>query len=373
MANVKRGVSVDSIHLGKAPSYTGSVIGAGRKLALIDALNFYNYKNKAKDHKKICIDYAKKVYDGAKLNAINACPVPMFSNTTATLITISKRGWDLNEYEQNTIDKNFEAFAQLGAQYVTTDAKEEVKVADRPNPQKRLEDKIFATIMNDLTDLEEEWLGGFENAKIDIFTLIQGHGVSGAKAAPYIHAWAQERIEEYTLALSDDKDYAEAYAYLKPAKIRNRIKILQGIHDEADRLTLVGKATRKPRKVKSKAADKQVEKVQYEKMSTKFKLTSINPVGIVGSHTLYAFNIKKRTITEFTSSRIGGFEVKGSTLLHVDESSRVVKLRDPDTFLKIVLTKTKNQINKEWGKLTTKTSVASSGRIVKDHILLRVV
>ena len=52
------------------------------------------------------------------------------------------------------------------------------------------------------------------------------------------------------------------------------------------------------------------------------------------------------------------------------ENSRTVKLRKPEIFIPIVISKTQNQINKEWKSLTTKTSSAN-GRINNETILLR--
>ena len=43
-----------------------------------------------------------------------------------------------------------------------------------------------------------------------------------------------------------------------------------------------------------------------------------------------------------------------------------------DDFIKAVLTKSANQIRKEWSELTTKTKDEVNGRINKDTILVRV-
>lgn len=77
-------------------------------------------------------------------------------------------------------------------------------------------------------------------------------------------------------------------------------------------------------------------------------------------------------LTEYVSSSTSGFEVKGTSIKNIDvEQSKSVRLRKPELFLPIVLSKTVKQISNEWGKLTTKSSVPN-GRINKDTILLRV-
>ena len=80
------------------------------------------------------------------------------------------------------------------------------------------------------------------------------------------------------------------------------------------------------------------------------------------------------TVTEwFDFLESIGFEVKGTTILGLDaDLSRSTKLRKPDDFIKAVLTKSANQIRKEWSELTTKTKDKVNGRINKDTILVRV-
>jgi len=112
--------------------------------------------------------------------------------------------------------------------------------------------------------------------------------------------------------------------------------------------------------------------VQYKKEDNDFKLVSINPILLVGSRRLYAFNCKERYLIEYCTQAANGFEISGTTIKNLDTvNSRQVRLRKPDEFLPIALNKTVKQIDTEWKKLTTKTSVPT-GRINKDIVLLRV-
>ena len=139
-----------------------------------------------------------------------------------------------------------------------------------------------------------------------------------------------------------------------------------------DRIKSAGKATRAIKAKGPKAADKQVAKVNYKKQDTEFKLVSIPPIQVVGKRRLFTFNPKTRVITEFVTAAVNGFSVSGSTLKDFDEvNSRCTRLRKPNEFLPFALSKTPNQIDKEWKNLTTKTTVPN-GRINKDTILLRV-
>jgi hypothetical protein len=108
------------------------------------------------------------------------------------------------------------------------------------------------------------------------------------------------------------------------------------------------------------------------KHSEEFKVTSINPIRIVGAYRLLAFNVKTRMLFDYGTSASTGFIMKGTTIQNSDESiSRCIRLRKPEEFLQIALSNTANQFDKAWEKLTTKES-KPNGRINDDIILLRV-
>ena len=99
---------------------------------------------------------------------------------------------------------------------------------------------------------------------------------------------------------------------------------------------------------------------------------SIPPIKIVGQTRLFTFNTKTRILSEYITQAANGFEISGSTIKNIDTvNSRTVKLRKPEEFLTLVQNKTPKQIDAEWNKLTTKSSVPN-GRINVDTILLRV-
>jgi hypothetical protein len=167
-------------------------------------------------------------------------------------------------------------------------------------------------------------------------------------------------------------DAVEGYSHLKRPELSRRIKSCEEMLADLDRIKSAGKATRAVKAKGPKAADKQVAKVNYKKEDTEFKLVSIPPIQVIGKRRLFTFNTKTRVITEFVTTAVNGFQMSGSTLKDFDQvNSRCTRLRKPNDFLPIALTKTPNQIDKEWKTLTTKTTVPN-GRINKDTILLRV-
>ena len=167
-------------------------------------------------------------------------------------------------------------------------------------------------------------------------------------------------------------DLVEGYRHMPVAERRRYLTLVQKIVDDTKRYLLSKKAKRAPSKPKVKTADKQITKIVYAKDSAEFKLTSINPMQIIGAKRLFTFNVKERIITEYVSERTAGFEIRGSTIYGISaEKSRSIRLRKPEEQLSTFLTKTPTVINKFWETLSTKTIDEVSGRINKDTILLR--
>lgn len=180
----------------------------------------------------------------------------------------------------------------------------------------------------------------------------------------------QDEMEE--LVNKKTPDLVEGYSHWSVAKRKQFLKIVTSIVDDANKYVLSKKATRKPTKPRVKTADKQIAKLVYLKESKEHKLTSIDPVAVVGAQRLYTFNVKTRMVTEYVSRSSKGFEIKGTTLQLFDaEKSRSIRLRKPEENLTDFMTRSPAAINRVWGTLTTKTVTDVNGRINKDTILLR--
>jgi len=238
------------------------------------------------------------------------------------------------------------------------------------SPQQRLQKKIGDTIMQDLLELEDEWIEGKETT-LNVYNRFKFHGLSGSATIPVrtmIEGWLLDYEDAYHKRCPDA---VEGYSHLKRPELNHRIKACQAMLSDLDRLKSAAKATRKTRIKAPRSADKQAAKIQYKTEDNDFKLASILPIQIIGKFRLYTFNTKSRMLTEYITTAAVGFEVSGTSIKNFDQvSSRTIKLRRPDDFLPIVLNKTPKQIDSEWKNLTTKSSVPN-GRLNKDTILLR--
>jgi hypothetical protein len=183
-----------------------------------------------------------------------------------------------------------------------------------------------------------------------------------------------ERLMDELRELVEKKtpDLVEAYDHLTVKERKAYYEFIKELASDAKKYILAKKATRAIRTPRVKTADRQVAKLQYAKTSDEFKLTSINPMSIIGSMRLYVFNTKTRTVGEYLTQSSKGFQMKGTTLQGWDkERSRQTRLRKPEEGLSMILTKTPTAIGKWWTTLTTKTN-SCNGRINNDTILLRV-
>ena len=241
-------------------------------------------------------------------------------------------------------------------------------------PTQRYQAKVNDTILTDLDELEDQWIGG-EEPEFDLYNGFRLHGLTGKAAEP-----VRKRLEGWLLDFNDSYNKqcdqaVEGYSHIKRSVMRRRIKHVEDMLADCDKIKAATAATRKISKPRVKSADKQVAKMKYKKDDSENKLVSINPISIIGAMRLFVFNSKTREITEYVSDKASGFSIKGTTLQGVDlesDNTRKIRLRKPEDFLHIVQSKSLKLIDKAWATLTTKES-KPNGRINADCILIRVV
>jgi len=322
--------------------------------------------------------YAKTIVSKDDMKFINANPDYKFYGHThycaaAAYLQYSTDRDDRIQYWEDCVKRYIHSLLKPGRELYNQAM---IKKADSDavrsiSPMERLQNKIKATIMQDLLDLEDKWIEG-EKVTLDLYQEFKRHGLP-ASAAGQVRQIVEGWLSDYNDAYHKQcPDAVEGYSHLKRPELNYRIKACQGMLSDLDRLKSAAKAVRKSKVKGPRAADKQVARVQYKTEDNDFKLVSVPPIQIVGRARLYTFNTKSRVLTEYFTTVATGFEVSGTSIKNFDKaSSRAVKLRKPDDFIPIILNKTPKQIDGEWKNLTTKSSVPN-GRLNKDTILLRV-
>lgn len=352
------------------------VLGAPVEKGFDSVMYYFQNEVDRKDNIPIIKSFIKSQFSKTDAENILANPEYKYNysymGSTAFWYNNGHEVTERSEYWKNSCIERFKSYIEQG-KLILKERRAEVKVEKAVislSPLQRLQRKISATIMQDLDDLEDQWMNG-EKATLDLYNQFKKHGLSNSATIPVrdvIEGW----LLDYEDALHARCDQAvEGYSHLKKPELKHRVKSCQDMLLDLDRIKSAAKATRKTRVKQPQAADKQVRNVKYKTEDANFKLTSINPVQIIGKIRLYTFNTKTRILTEYLTQSVGGFEISGTSIKNIDKvNSRQIKLRKPEEFLPIVQSKTVKQIDGEWKKLTTKGSVPN-GRLNADTILVR--
>lgn len=343
--------------------------------------SYFHSEVSAKDVSDIIKGWIKKRFSPLEAKAILANPEYHFSayNQRALAALWDSKGYDTNDplcsrYIES-IGEIYKGLVSSGQEILNKKTSHETKTSKIiRSPYELTIQKVEDTILKDIDEMEDQWIMGDTSGSIDMYKAFRAYDLKGTTSIDRVHNHVSERLNElYEVLKGDDIDMVEGYSNIPKSELNRRIKCYEKMIKDLDSLRTITKAQRKPKKAKDKGADKQVSALKYQRENTEYRIASIDPVRIPGTMRLYTFNAKTRVLHEYVSTLRSGFSVKGTTLHGYDpDQSRSTKLRKPMEFLDIVMTKTPRQIDKEWGKLTTKTSTDVSGRINEDTILLRV-
>ena len=340
--------------------------------------NYFHYEVDNKDLVSVFKAYIKANYSKSEVKSILANPEYKFYSHThyaciAWWLTMELKREEIVEYWEQALKNYLTTLIDQGKKLLKekTEQPKDSKNVVSLSPAQRLQNKIGNTIMQDLLNLEDDWIAG-EKSTIDIYQLFQKHGLSGSATKS-----VREVLEGWLLDYEDAyhkrcEQAVEGYSHLKRTEIKRRISAINEMLADLDKIKNAAKAKRATRLPKPKSADKQVSKVQYKKEDKDFKLVSIPPIQIIGRSKMYTFDTKEKLLKEFVSTSTSGFSISGSTLKNFNaEESRQIRLRKPDEILPVVQNKSFRQIGKAWSSLTTKTTVPN-GRINANTIILRI-
>lgn len=358
------------------------------------SFNFYNYYSTPKDTKPAVLEWmSNNGYSKEDIAAVKAAPDYFPGMTTGTLCTCLNKGMPtihpkINEYLESLREdaikvqpcdifvKEFIGFAIIEGKKTKQKDTVQTIVAEKPSgisPMDRLKAKCNKTIIMDLELLMDEWCKSGDEVKcLSIYKSMQQYELPAAACA-FVEEYLEKVLKEMKDAHTGASEYlAEVYSSYTKKQMVARIDALSSMLDDLTMFKTSVKAAKAPREKKPTAATKQIAKLKYLKHSEEFKITSINPIRIVGAYRLLAFNIKTRVLFDYVCTATAGFILKGTTIQNYDEAaSRCIRLRKPDEFIPIAVGSTEKQLEKAWTQLTTKIA-KPNGRINEDIVLLRI-
>lgn len=347
------------------PSWTNEICS---QYQIIDSLNWYNQNKTEKDARKYLVDCLKKD---------KACPIlpstaESFDNNQFVSLGFLSRmianGAVLPEKSKQNYDDSYKRFIER------VQAHNEVKAskpkAEVVNMQERVQAKADSFI-GDLEGLVDLYGIRGDSSKMNAYQWMVDNEVKSVHASKIAEFFGQRAATlEANFKNPELKEYYEGY---EKKRFLNLFKCYAMIAVDAGKLANNQKAQRKPRVKKAVSAEKKVAGVKYCSADTNFKLSSIDPVNILGASQLWTFNIKSRKLTVYHASDSAGLMVKGSTIENYTTKDSVSKtLRKPEKTLTEVLNGGKISLRKIMSGINAK-SAEPNGRINKDTILLKAI
>ena len=336
-----------------------------------ETLRHYGYFYDVKDAYSWASEWVKKNMTKQDLKHFRASSDRLFSLTAGGLCRMVMNGAVLPESSINLMKRYIDAAIEQGKEKLT-ESVDDVKV-DIP---KRTPADIVKERTSDFIAEIECQLDKFDTKEFDanfsVYDELQKNDMpyNTAKAVADYYTPLGDELTE--LVEKKTEDLVEGYSHLSVQKRKKLLQLVKSFIDDAEKYMNSKKAQRKPRKKKATSATNQVSKVNYLKESNVYKITSIDPVNIVGAKELYLFNVKYRQITHLVSSSNTGFEVKGTTIQHVDiEGSTKKTLRKAEEFLTEFSKTTKAKRRKMVTELKTKPAEVN-GRINDQTLILQV-
>lgn len=328
---------------------------------LVQALNWYNYESDETNYKPWLKEYMvkSKVAQWSKLDIIKV--MDAFTNVGRPYAAIARmevRGINtgkrlvLDNYLRNTIKLSSYEEAEFTASNVIS-----------------IRDRLEAACTPHIVWIDQQidnFIAGHPYED-NVYEYLNGKGVK-ASHSKIIYKYFELSFSNITLLKKGDPDTIEYYGgYDKRTQ-----KLLIAFYDklESDLLQLEQtKKVQRTRKVKKVSVEKAISKVKYCKESTEFKIGSIQPQKIVGSEQLWVFNTKTRQLGRYNGSNLS---FKRSSIVNYDTDLSICKkIRKPEDFLKVVLTATKSQLNKQFDSIKA-VGKPLNGRLNECFVLLRV-
>ena len=326
------------------------------KLALVDALNWYNYNSNESDYKSwLKADMVKEKFSKEDISKVTQVNIP---RTLAALARLEARGAvtgeteRLNEFIKNAINSSsYVEDAPVKAQVISI--------------RDRLEQACVPRITWVETQIDNFIVG--KSYSDNFYDYLNGQGCK-ASHARVIREEFQFDFDEMAALSDGDKAVAECYDGYSKKTQKVLISFYQKLEADLNQLEQTKKASR-IRKVKKPNIEKMLAKVKYCKESTEYKVGSIHPQKVMGGEQLWVFNTKTRQLGRYNGNN---FQFKRSALLNFDVDNSVSKkLRKPEEFLKVVMSASKSQLNKQFDAIKA-VGKPMNGRLNEFCVLIKV-
>lgn len=362
--------SGETKHVGVEPSWEVDFETDGeRRLAVIDALNWYNYNHDAKESRQCLIEWLEENSRKQDARAIRNLTNDNFILATGWLARMSTRGFELNSHETEAIESV--VTAAKAEKEKKTEVEDEKK---KPNIQDRLKE-IALEAGGDIEGMFDQMIAN--GVRIDKthkpIDVLQSHNVVPQQMSLILDHWQEVLSELQTVQSGNDEELAEGYSNYGKIDIRNMIKFAEQVISDCNSYVQLKKSTRTPRKKKPVSPEKRVAKFKYLKEFSELNVKSVAPTKLVDATEAWLYDTKKRKIIHVVPDpMMKTFTVKGSSIVGFDPKASCQKtLRKPKEQL-AEFKKCSVPKSRTWFKNIKATEIKFNGRGNENLVLLSV-
>ena len=343
--------------------------------AMMECLRHYGYFYDNKEAFKWGETWVKKNRTAKELADYQAAKIWLVSTTIGGLAKMHTNGAPLEEKYMKSLNAAIDIAIKDGA---ATRAITRVPSASVKTAIEILAEKTSDFIAK-VEWVVDQYISGVQSEIQDYSVYDELKKINAPKTL------VQRVIEYYTPLLNEleelvthkTPDLLEGYKHLKTvASKRDYLAFIKNIIDECQKFLNASvaakvRAVRQPRVKKKIPVEKLVARVKYQKESNEYKLTSINPVNIIGALDVYLFNTKYRRLVQLVAASVEGFSIKGTTIINISDTCSSKTLRKPEDALMEFGKATKARASKMFIDLKTKAGSAN-GRLNEETIILKV-
>jgi hypothetical protein len=370
------GLSADEKYLGPEP-----VWDTERAQAMPDdefnvhlrrSLRWYSYMYSSRELKKYVIEWMQGTgfYSQRDVKVFiksndQFCPI-----TLCSLVVCNLRGMPFREQHLDYMHKTIRQVIDDNQDLAEPEERAIIAPAVKVTIADRVAEKT-SEIIGEIEGKIDEYL--FQGQEFNLYEWLRQTGCPQGSVVKVRHVVTRQQTEFQQAAEGSDAQLKEAYRGFAKAKMKKVLAFYEKLMADLDAYTQTKKVERKARVKKSPSKDKLVSKMRYLKEDKTLKITSVNPVDIVGASKLWVYNTKTRKLYRYQAEELTGtLTVKGTTIVGYDEVKSVGKtVRKPAEVLAKFMKASKVQLRKFLDDINA-VEARANGRINEDCVLLKV-
>ena len=370
------GLSADEKYLGPEPVWDTeramNMTDAEFDVHLRRSLRWYSYMYSSRDLKKFVVEWMQKTEKFSQQDIKifiksndQFCPI-----TLCSLVVSNLRGMPFKERHLDYMYKTVQQVIDNNQNLAEPEERTIIAPASKITIADRVAEKT-SEIIGEIEGKIDEFL--FQDRDFALYNWLKETNVPQGSVVKIRHVVARQQVEFQLAAEGSDRDLKEAYRGFGKVKLKKVLAFYEKLMADLDSYTQSKKIQRKARVKKSPSKDKLVSKLKYLKEDKTLKITSINPIDIVGANKLWVYNTKTRKLYRYQADELTNtLSVKGTTILGYDEVKSVGKtVRKPAEVLAKFMKASKVQLRKFLDEINA-VEARANGRINEDCLLLKV-